>query len=45
MLIALFVVAPVIGVIALGYGAAWRGLFSEDNVATLNRFVFTLAAP
>ncbi|MDB2656353.1 AEC family transporter [Alphaproteobacteria bacterium] len=45
MLIALFVVAPVIAVIALGYGAAWRGVFSEDNVATLNRFVFTLAAP
>ena len=45
MLIALFVVAPVIAVIALGYGAARRGVFSEDNVATLNRFVFTLAAP
>lgn len=45
MLIALFVVAPVIAVIAVGYGAAWRGVFTEDNVATLNRFVFTLAAP
>jgi malonate transporter and related proteins len=45
MLIALSVVAPVIAVIALGYGAARRGIFSEDNVATLNRFVFTLAAP
>ena len=45
MLIALFVVAPIIAVIALGYCAAWRGVFSEDNVATLNRFVFTLAAP
>ena len=45
MLIALFVVAPVIAVIAMGYGAAWCGVFSEDNVATLNRFVFTLAAP
>lgn len=45
MLIAFLVVLPVIAVIALGYWAAWRGLFSEDNVATLNRFVFTLAAP
>ena len=45
MLIALFVVAPVIAVIVLGYGAARRGVFSDDNVTTLNRFVFVLAAP
>jgi malonate transporter and related proteins len=45
MLIALGVVLPVIAVIAVGYGAARRGAFSQDNVATLNRFVFTLAAP
>ena len=31
--------------IAIGYGVARRGLFSDDNVATLNRFVFVLAAP
>lgn len=45
MLIAFFVIAPVIAVIALGYGTARRGVFSEDNVATLNRFVFVIAAP
>jgi predicted permease len=45
MLIALGVVLPVIAVIAIGYGAAHRGLFNEDNVATLNRFVFVIAAP
>ena len=45
MLIALGVILPVIAVIAVGYIAARRGAFSEDNVATLNRFVFTLAAP
>ena len=45
MLIALGVVLPVIAVIAIGYGVARHGLFSEDNVATLNRLVFTLAAP
>ena len=45
MLIALFVVAPVIAVIVLGYGVARRGVFSDDNVTTLNRFVFVLAAP
>ena len=32
MLIALFVVAPVIAVIAVGYGAAWRGVFTEDMI-------------
>jgi malonate transporter len=45
MLIALFVVAPVIAVIVLGYGAARRGIFSDSNVTTLNRFVFVIAAP
>jgi len=45
MQIAFFVVAPVIAVIVLGYGAARRGIFSDDNVTTLNRFVFVIAAP
>ena len=45
MLIAFFVVLPVIAVIAVGYLTAQRGFFSDDNVATLNRFVFNLAAP
>jgi len=45
MLIALSIVTPVIAVIMLGYGAARRGVFSEDNIVTLNRFVFSLAAP
>ncbi len=45
MLIAFFVVLPVIAVIAVGYLSARNGFFSDDNVATLNRFVFNLAAP
>ena len=42
---ALQVIFPVIAVIAVGYATAKRGLLSADNVTTLNRFVFMLAAP
>ena len=28
-----------------GYAAAYRGVLLEDNVAALNRFVFSLSAP
>ncbi|CAI8194595.1 MAG: Uncharacterised protein [Alphaproteobacteria bacterium] len=45
MPIAFSVVAPIIAIIALGYMAARRDVFSQDHVATLNRFVFVLAAP
>ena len=44
-MIALSVIAPIIAVIALGYLAVRRAVFSDDNIVTLNRFVFTLAAP
>ena len=39
------VIFPVIAVILVGYGAAQRGFFSAENVDTLNKFVFALAAP
>ena len=41
----LSVIAPVIAVIAVGYLAGRRGFLSADNVATLNAFVFAMAAP
>ena len=41
----LSVIAPVIAVIAVGYLAGRRGVLSADNVATLNAFVFAMAAP
>ena len=36
------VILPVIAVIFVGFAAAYRGVLSEDNVAALNRFVFSL---
>jgi malonate transporter len=45
MLQSLGVIFPVIAVILIGYGAARRGFFSADNVDTLNKFVFAIAAP
>lgn len=39
------VILPVIAVIFVGFVAAYRGVLSEDNVAALNRFVFSLSAP
>lgn len=39
------VILPVIAVIFVGFAAAYRGVLSEDNVATLNRFVFAISAP
>lgn len=41
----LSVIAPVIAVIAVGYLAGRRGFLSAENVATLNAFVFAIAAP
>ena len=39
------VILPVIAVIFVGFAAAYRGVLSEDNVVTLNRFVFAISAP
>lgn len=42
---AIGVIFPVIAVIAVGYVSGRRGVLSLDNVLTLNRFVFVMAAP
>lgn len=42
---ALQVILPVIAVILIGYGASMRGILSDEQVATLNRFVFAISAP
>ncbi len=39
------VILPVFLVIGFGYGAAWRGLFSEANVDGLMRFATNFAVP
>ncbi|MCG7860300.1 AEC family transporter, partial [Flavihumibacter sediminis] len=39
------VILPVFLVIGFGYGAAWRGLFSESNVDGLMRFATNFAVP
>ena len=45
MIQAFAVIFPVIAIIGVGYASARRGILSADNVVTLNRFVFLLAAP
>lgn len=45
MIQAFSVILPVIAVILVGYVSARRAILSEDNVATLNRFVFAISAP
>lgn len=42
---AISVILPVIAVIFVGYFSGRRGVLSSAQVATLNRFVFVLAAP
>ncbi len=39
------VVAPVFLIIALGYGAAWRGIVNAEQFRGLGWFTFSLAAP
>lgn len=39
------VILPVIAVVLVGYGAARRGILSDTQTATLNQFVFAIAAP
>lgn len=39
------VIAPVFGLVGLGYGAARVGFFKPAEVAGLNKFVFNLAVP
>lgn len=41
----LTVILPVFIILAFGYGAVWRGLFSEDNIDGLMRFVQNFAIP
>jgi malonate transporter len=45
MFTSLGVIAPVIAIIATGFLAALFGLFSAQQVATMNRIVFLIAAP
>ncbi len=45
MLTSLGVIAPVIAIIATGFLAAMFGLFSAQQVQTMNRIVFLIAAP
>jgi predicted permease len=45
MLDILAITGPIYVVIALGYGAVRRGLFSPDELRVLGRFVITLALP
>ncbi|SLN38661.1 AEC family transporter [Pseudooctadecabacter jejudonensis] len=41
----LTVILPVFIVLAFGYGAVWRGLFSDDHVDGLMKFTQTFAIP
>lgn len=41
----LTIILPVFIVMAFGYGAVWRGMFSDDHVDGLMRFVQTFAIP